>query len=288
MKWKMPAKTFLLGEYAALAGAPAMLLTTNPCFEVSLVEQPGLDHIHPLSPAGRWWGEHGNSHWGLQWVDPYQGRGGMGASSAQFLGAYLASQHLQHRMPTQADMLAAYIQSAKSLEGLPPSGYDVQAQSLYGLVWIDQQNKQRQIFDWPFKTIDFVLLHTGQKLATHEHLQGMVLPRSIDSLAALVQQAKVAVVESDADLMVASVNAYHGALAHMNLVADHSLQHIAVLKEHPDILAMKGCGAMGADVLLLIVPAAACSTIRVDLAQKGWRILASSSDLYRENALINK
>ena len=288
MKWMMPAKTFLLGEYAALAGAPGIVLTTQPCFEMILTEVSGLEGIHPESPAGRWWSEQGNVDFGLKWFDPYQGRGGMGASSAQFLGAYLASEYLKNKTPTQAKMLAAYRQSAWSLEGIPPSAYDVQAQSLFGIVYIDRQHDVWQIYDWPFKDIDVVLLHTGQKLATHQHLKAMGLPKDIDVLAAIVDKAKIALAQSDSDLMVKAVNAYHVALEQMGLVAEHSLQHMAVLRARPDVLAIKGCGAMGADVLLVLVPAASPVTISHDLAQKGWTILATSADLYRENALITK
>lgn len=62
MKWRIPTKTFLLGEYAALADLGAILLTTPPCFELTLTETPGLDGIHPDSPAGRWWQEAGISN----------------------------------------------------------------------------------------------------------------------------------------------------------------------------------------------------------------------------------
>nr|WP_256594408.1 hypothetical protein [Legionella pneumophila] len=55
MKWQIPAKTFLLGEYAAIAGEPAILLTTSPCFTLTLTENAKLEGIHPESPAGLWW-----------------------------------------------------------------------------------------------------------------------------------------------------------------------------------------------------------------------------------------
>ena len=51
--WSIPAKTFLVGEYAALKEQSAILLTTTPCFELRLTSQPGLHGIHPQSPAGR-------------------------------------------------------------------------------------------------------------------------------------------------------------------------------------------------------------------------------------------
>ena len=37
MKWSIPAKTFILGEYAAIAQRSAILVTTTPYFEVKLV-----------------------------------------------------------------------------------------------------------------------------------------------------------------------------------------------------------------------------------------------------------
>ncbi|WP_206753639.1 hypothetical protein, partial [Escherichia coli] len=55
MKWQIPAKTFLLGEYADIAGEPANLLTTSPCFALTLTENAKLEGIHPKSPAGLWW-----------------------------------------------------------------------------------------------------------------------------------------------------------------------------------------------------------------------------------------
>ena len=288
MKWIIPAKTFLLGEYAALAGAPGIVLTTKPCFELTLSKQVGLEGIHPESPAGRWWRKQGEVAFGLQWFDPYLGRGGMGASSAQFLGTYLATEYLKQNRPTQAHMLAAYIECAWSLEGIAPSAYDVQAQSLSGVVYIDRQHNACQMYDWPFEDIDFVLLHTGQKLATHQHLQAMELPNHMDVLAAIVHKARIALEQSESELMVDAVNAYHHALEQMHLVAAHSLQQMDALRGRSDVLAIKGCGAMGADVLLLLVKATSTASIRLDLSQKGWTLLATSADLYRENALIKK
>jgi mevalonate kinase len=280
MKWTIPAKTFLLGEYAALAGAPAIILTTKPCFEISLSEKEGLHGIHPESPAGRWWLKQGYVDAGLQWHDPYQGRGGMGASSAQFLGAYLATIHLQNKLFNAQAMLGAYLQCAWSGEGTPPSGYDVLAQSLQGCVYIHKETASCETYPWPFKDIAFLLLHTGQKLATHQHLQTITLPKHIHQLASIVENAKQAFMQADSELMVEAVNAYHQQLKQMNLVAEHSLHHIAMFKEQQDILAVKGCGALGADVVLLLVPTDKETTISRHLTDSGWNILATSADLY--------
>lgn len=279
-KWAIPAKTFFLGEYAAIAGAPAIILTTSPCFEVALSSTPGLHGIHPDSPAGKWWANNGNIEVGLQWNDPYQGRGGMGASSAQFLGAYWASMHLQKKTAEQHHMLDAYLQSAWSGEGLPPSGYDVIAQSRHGCVYIDKQKEIFENFPWPFQDIAFLLLHTGQKLATHHHLKSMTLPSNLDQLITTVKKAKAAIEQINSQQMIDAVNAYHHQLRDMNLVADHTTQYIESFKRQPDILAIKGCGAMGSDVLLLLIPKKRQLELSKNLSKKGWNILASSTDLY--------
>jgi mevalonate kinase len=285
MKWRIPAKTFLVGEYAALSGAPAILLTTTPCFELSLTGQKSCHEIHPDSPAGRWWAANHLSHIGLQWHDPYQGCGGLGASSAQFLGAYLASRHLQNKPDQKKDLaqqalLQAYVQSAWDGQGVCPSGYDVLAQSGFGCVYIDQKKALIQNYSWPFSDISFLLLHTGQKLRTHHHLQTMVLPSHMGPLMDIVDQARTAFEQSESHLLTTAVNAYHKHLAQLGLVAAHSMEQIAWLKEHPDVLAVKGCGAMGADVLLLLVSREKQRGLSHDIYTKGWTLLATSNDLY--------
>jgi mevalonate kinase len=285
MKWFIPAKTFLLGEYAAITGASAIILTTSPCFELSLSDKTGLHGIHPDSPAGRWWAACGHQDAGLLWHDPYQGRGGMGASSAQFLGTYLASMYLQKKVANQQDLLDAYVQSAWFGQGLRPSGYDVLAQSRQGCVYINRQKALYQSYSWPFPDIAFLLVHTGTKLATHHHLQTMSLPSEIKQLVYIVDKAQQAFEYADQALIVDMVNAYHQQLAKMNLVAEHSMEHITFFREQADVLAVKGCGAMGSDVLLLLVPTKNQAAVSCRLSAMGLNIVATNADLHTEQSL---
>ena len=284
MKWSIPAKTFLLGEYAAIAGYGAIVLTTTPCFEVTLTKEAGLQGIHPASPAGLWWMQQPNRDSGLQWFDPYQGQGGVGASSAQFLGAYNASMYLQNKPVNHEEMLQAYWQCVTDNEGLRPSGYDVLAQSLKGCVYIDRQQDICKSYAWPFQELGFFLIHTRQKLATHHHLQAISLPKSLHRLTVLVEMGKEALSISDSLLMVKAINAYHAALTDMGFVAEHTLQHAAHFRAQNDILAVKGCGAMGADVLLLLVSTTTQERVRQQLLLKDWTILATQNELYNSAA----
>jgi mevalonate kinase len=286
MKWRIPAKTFLLGEYAAVAGASAIVLTTSPCFELLLANDLTIQGIHPESPAGQWWAHHRVFEQGLIWHDPYQGKGGLGASSAQFLAVYLASCYLLHVPPNCKAMLDAYYQSAWRGEGLRPSGYDLLAQSQHRCAYINRQQNVIKSYDWVFKDISFLLLHSGQKLATHYHLQRAALPNSINQLVATVELARSAFEQMNSEWLVKAVNTYQQQLIALRLVAPHSQQYLESLKAQPDVLAAKGCGALGADVLLLLVPSNCLRAKVKNLRSEGWTILATSNDLYAGRALI--
>lgn len=283
----IPAKTFLVGEYAAVVGAPAIVLTTSPCFTLSLTEEEGVTQgIHPDSPSGQWWAHHRTLSHGLTWHDPYLGQGGLGASSAQFLATYLASCHLLHIQPSMKALLDAYYQSAWRGEGLKPSGYDVLAQAKNRCVYINRQLNMIKSYGWVFKDISFLLLHSGQKLATHYHLQNMTLPKSIDQLATIVAMAQNAFEEADSEKLIIAINSYQQQLTSLKLIAPHSLEYIENFRAQTDILAAKGCGALGADVLLLIVPSSCLKAKAASLRSEGWTILASNENLYEGRALI--
>lgn len=286
MKWLIPAKTFLLGEYAAVAGASAIVLTTTPCFELSHKAEPDLVGIHPQSPAGLWWQQQTNIKTGLSWYDPYAGSGGLGASSAQFLASYLASQMLQKKHVDMDNMLEAYYQSSWTGKGLRPSGYDVIAQSQQGCVYINRQNKTVQCYSWPFHDLSFFLIHTGVKLATHHHLQDTTLPTQIDYLSNLVDKAKNAFDQQDSQQLVTCINHYHTKLAELGLVAEHSLQLINQFKNYPEVLAIKGCGALGADIILILTSRSDAPAFNAKLQQEKRSLLATENVLNFNQPLL--
>jgi len=283
-KWTIPAKTFLLGEYAALANKGAIVLTTHPCFEVTLTETNGLHGIHPDSPAGRWWNQAKHEQYGLRWHDPFNHRGGMGASSAQFLGAYLASSYINATTPTHAEMIEAYWQCAWRGQGLRPSGYDVIAQSLSGCVSINRSEHHSEVFPWPFSDLAFIIVHTGHKLATHHHLQDVTLSNDIEQLDAIVTQAKHAFISSDSRALVNAVNAYHHALVLTHRVDQNTLRLLNQLTDLPGLLAMKGCGAMGADVIILITTPECVSAIQSHLIAMQLSVMATNESVFMGNS----
>lgn len=280
-RWHIPAKTFLLGEYSALADLGAIILTTTPCFELALSKISGLDGIHPESPAGLLWTKAKINDHGLIWHDPYDNRGGMGASTAQFLGAYWAMCYLKNKTPSQVEMLELYWQCAWPGQGLKPSGYDLIAQSSSGCVSISRSNQHYESFLWNFTDLDFILVHTGQKLPTHHHLLQTTLTQDVLTLDAIVTLAKQAFIQTDSQALVNAVNAYHLALTKLNLVASNTLNLLALFNNHPGILAAKGCGAMGADVILLMVSPQHAHVILDTLKEMQLTILATNTNVYR-------
>lgn len=284
MKWQIPAKTFLIGEYAAIAGKSAILLTTTPCFEFIFHQSPHpSEKIHPQSPAGLWLEKHlGAQKEYLQWHDPYPFRGGLGASSGQFIASYLATCFLQQKKNTVHDMLEEYYRLAWNGQGLRPSGYDVIAQSQQNCVYINQNKNLIEIMPWSFPDIGFLLLHTRQKLATHHHLQQRLVlsPADIQVLSSLAEDAKIAFAHKDSKQLVDIINNSHQQLSAMGLVASHSLELIHRIKQNPRILAVKGCGAMGADVVLILSHVSDITAIAESLSTAGLTPFASHRDLY--------
>lgn len=279
MKCSIPAKTFLLGEYAALAGEPAIVLTTKPYFTASLCESREHPTPHPNSPAGLFWEQSLSRQQHLGWDDPYQGIGGLGASSAQFIGAYLLDAQLQNHSPTLHSLLEAYYQYAWSGKGLKPSGYDVIAQTQGGCVLIHKNHQTIQCYPWVFEDLSFFIVHTGTKLATHQHLQQTTLPSHIDLLSSIVSGARYALEKGQTSLLIEAVNLYQATLAELGLIAPQSQAQIAALKQSGDIKAIKGCGALGADTLLIICDTEKKALVQQQLIGQNKMILASEQTL---------
>ena len=275
MKYSIPAKTFVVGEYAALSGEGAIILTTSPDFSVSITEQNKLQNIHPAAPAAKFWRAQNINNHGLLFADPYHGIGGLGASSAQFIGAYLASCQLKKTNPDLEELLDAYWRYSWDGNGKRPSGYDIIAQqTAKKLLYIKNRNKEIKPLSWPLHDLSFLLIHTRKKLATHEHLQQNITPR-IDNLAKVVQKAKKAFIGANRQLIVSAINDYQQELADNALIAPHTQEILNHLKQqHQEILAAKGCGAMGADVILIVV--ATCNLQKMEQKLQEFSIITTS------------
>lgn len=249
-----PGKTFLLGEYYVMDGGEAYVLNTAPRFRLRCEPQKNSSStLLPTSPAGKFVSEHPEifSNYSLTFSDPYQGLGGFGASTAEFLLVYQAKCLLTGTELNPQELLKDYLTYAWNGLGFAPSGADLLAQLSGNLCYVNKNSLQITSQTWPFTNVDFHLIHTRNKLATHSHLANLA---SLDTAALeiIFNRGKVAIALGDETLFCEAVNCYHQSLTKLGLVSEYSLELIQRFRDTTKILAAKGCGAMGSDTLLLI------------------------------------
>lgn len=271
----IPGKTFLLGEYVAMFGGPALLALTKPCFELD-----NLKRLHPACPASRLWQDKTgkNCDWGLK--NPYLGRGGLGASSAEFLLAY------QQLFPGDIDishLRQIFNKYSNYGKGIPPSGYDLMAQTSQGCVIVESSPLLLHSFPWEFNELGFILVHTGVKLATHEHLK-VVNQINWKPFVPFVEKACEAMQDNNTEAFLSSVTNFSAELYQQHLVAKHTQFLIKDWTSKLPILAIKGCGAMGSDVVAIFSLRENIDYIVYFLKEKSFFVLATNDDLYLENA----
>lgn len=279
ISWEVPSKTFLVGEYIAISGHPAVLLTTTPCFKVQQIEEPKLINIHPSSPAGRLWGD-APCDFGLLFKDPFRGMGGMGASTAQFIGAFKALNLQLSGEHEQQALLKQYAQYAWSGKGKKPSGYDLLAQTSSGCVVIHRNEKIVRPYRWPFDDLSFVLVHTKKKLATHDHLNQLALSDDLTELRHSSEKTVDAFIRHDEHTFLHSVNQFGQALEDRGLVAEHTRRLISKWSALPAVLGIKGCGAMGADIILMFAKTPQLVHLVEQITRDGYPVVATSADLF--------
>lgn len=259
--FSIPAKTFVAGEYLALLGGPALLAATGPCFELFVKEGRGARKGLPSgSPADRFVGKYAAffSALDLEFRDPYQGAGGWGASTAQFLGVFaLASWGKLSNDEAGQDLdlkrlFEEYKDCAWNGEGLPPSGADLIGQLKGGFTWFEKRAGMISRGLWPFTGCELFLLRTGVKVVTHEHLRGLgEFPTA--ELELRVKELRQAWTAADEGAFARALDGYGKALFRLGFVAPKTQELLKDLSWNSSVLAAKGCGALGADVVAVLV-----------------------------------
>ncbi len=303
----VPGKTFLVGEYLALDGGPSILLATAPRFELSLASLkscslPGGQAHSPelrrrvrrslpfakASPAGRFVARHREifADLDLDFYDPHAGRGGLGASSAQFVLVYMIERVLKNplRQFELRDfdwslLLDEYRACAWNGEGRAPSGADVVAQICGGITHFNNTTFCASSLSWTLPDVAFTLIRTGVKLATHEHLKTEpVLP--CDELRALVSEVTTSLQSAQTEKFISGVNSVAEVLNSAGLTAEGTLHLLSEIRREKGLaLAAKGCGAMGADVICVVHEVAQSDSLRQWVVDRGLSICGSLADL---------
>lgn len=267
MPLSVPAKAFLFGEYAALQEGPAVIACFSPCFRFYRDSQadlaltphaPSTNEFHPDSIAGKYQAQHPLA---FAFHDPFAGKGGMGASSAEFLGQILLQQPNCDVWQLRETYFSFAEQSANRKR---PSGYDVVAQAFAaqnnitdGFVVLEAANRRRldSSFTLPENSA-LHIFHTNKKLPTHVHLDNLEFSFDTNAFNSITQEALAA---ANAKTLGELMNRFHLVLEKFGLVAKHTLDYVHALRQQPDVLGVKGSGAMGSDLLLVLTPSTGIS-----------------------------
>ncbi len=287
--FSVAGKVFLLGEYAVLAGSPALVAATGPRFKLLCARGSEGDPeaawmpeeaFAPRSPAGRlvsWASSKGYEIPFFSFEDPHMGQGGFGASTAQFalLGRALAEVH--HFTWGWKEAWELYRELTSS-DPLPPSGADLVAQMRGGVVLFDPPWKTCEDLDPVFEGSAILVLSAthqeGRKVATHEHLAQLSkrgFPHRdhelADELASLVQQGVRALRQRDHARFGAVMNGYSEALRGAGLEHPRTYEDRMALQHCPGVLGVKGAGAMQSDALVVFLDSKGFRDSVVDAAR---------------------
>lgn len=278
---EVPSKTFLVGEYAVLRGGPALIAATKPFFrftaKTSSTEQTSA--FHPESAAGRWFhqSEVLLRDWSIDRHDPHAGGGGFGASGAEFIFYHLLCTYQQSK--SAADDPRDVWQDFKACDTTGASGADIVAQTVGGITFFQSEPFEAAANDWPFDETDFFILRTGHKLATHTHLAAMNAKADFTKLERANGRAVEGFFTGNVEAFAAGLSDFQTELRDLGLQAEHTREQLDVIRGCAGVLAAKGCGAMGADTLFVLVDRDFQSEFLAGVRSAGLSVIASTRDL---------
>lgn len=278
-----PSKTFLVGEYAVLNGGSSLILNSLPRFAIKV--ETGAHRVVGIpngSPASRWVEQHRAllENWQLDFSDPHGGRGGFGASSAQFLFVHGLTTFLQSSVSQAAAGLDLKVlwQDFQAVTGGHGSGCDLLAQAVGGIARVDRRDLRVQPLTWPYDDIEFAVVRTGQKVATHDHLANLKL----ESVASLVEPANACVesfVAETAEVFLATIKDFAKHLQTLGLCAPTTASLLEALNAQSWCLASKGCGAMGADTVVFFYHPEMRASAQTFCVEHGLEMVVSRAEI---------
>lgn len=248
-----PAKTFVLGEYAVLDGGSAVLVNTSPRFVFNIGLSSKAFSFPEMSPADQWMQTHLKDfkNVSMNWSNPYGDKGGLGFSATQFIAVYVYSLALKNKRIEDVDPKQLW-QAYRDLpcDGVKPSGADIISQWIGGVCVFEQNPLSFQSVTLPFSDLEFKIFRAGSSLKTHQHLKTLKLP-SVKDLKEVAANGVSAVESRDEALFLKSINEYRKLLKDKKLVNDKTIEMLEELDKIQEVSALKGCGAMGADMVII-------------------------------------
>lgn len=266
MTFHVPGKTYLVGEYAVLAGGAALGLATRPYFKIDY-SAPEKTQLHTESPAAKLLKTQGREV-DFQIENPYTG--GFGYSAAEYWA--VAIPDILKSRPHFSEMLKEY---KKNHSG---SGVDLAFQYFGRVCLADPAVQFYQNFSWHFENLDFAAISTGLKVPTHEHLKELN-PEILKSLPAQSEKVIQAFSRNREFEFLAELRKWADQLQNLGLTTDRSVALRAELEKFPSIKLAKPCGALGADVILVFFAKSHKESVRVFLENQQQKVIAFSDHL---------
>ncbi len=247
LKFSVPGKTFLVGEYAVLAGGSCLGLGTSPSF--SIVPNANGNPFHPESPAGRYLHKKSIENFAHDFINPY-GVGGFGASTAEFIFSYYANPNAVKKL---SDIFENYLGLYTDHKEQKPSGADLITQLIGGISHIDLSTAVPKFekLSWGFNDLEFLLFSTGLKVKTHEHLAGLDRHLCAD-LVKPSHDVIEAYKTNDGQTFTEALSTWSDKLEHMGLTAKPVVALKQLLQQQIPGILVKPCGALGADVIVIL------------------------------------
>ena len=278
-----PGKTFLAGEYAVLAGGPALVLNTGPRFELRVRRgDTTVIGIPAGAPAERWLAARAPllRDFHVEFFDPYDGAGGLGASGAQFVLCHALTTFLQQsfaRALEDSDLEDLW-SDYQTLTAASGSGADLLAQSVGGVAEVDVGLISARARAWPYPELGWTLVRTHQKVATHQHL-GELKRDALSLMVPPAQECVAAFGTAPPEVFIGKLNEFTDTLIRSGLRAAPTATLVEQVSAQAWCVFAKGCGALGADVILIIHPAGDRDAVKTYLRKQHLNVLATDRDL---------
>jgi mevalonate kinase len=284
-----PSKTFLCGEYAVLAGGPGLIVNTQPRFELvakqseDTTDTGAVLGIPEGSPAYKWLSQRAPllNGWEIEFKDPHEGKGGLGASSAQFLLVHSFTSLMQLGWDKQEKLSSRDLwNDFHVLSGRLGSGADLLAQKAGQVALTEVSRQEASGEEWPYADLGFAIFRTGNKVPTHEHLT-TILPAHVDHLVVPAREVVEAFDVEPSAVFVKRVRRFSHALIELKLQAPQTLEILSLMQNESWCVAAKGCGAYGADTVMAFYPSSERTEVLRYGEENGLPLVATELDLSR-------
>ena len=258
-KLSFPSKTFLIGEYAVLDKGSAVLANTYPCFyfDVNLNSALSTCDFHPESSANFLIKKNKNlfSNVSILSFSPHSGYGGFGFSSAQWNCAYWVYRFQTEglfRLKSQEDLMDMweYCRKLHRKQGSIASGVDALSQWMGQVCLYQARPFYTDSISWNFKNIQFAFVRVEKLHSTAKHLQNLK-QKKFSKLKKISKQAVKYMQDRSETGFIDQINEYAIQLEKLGLVTKNTLTFLKEFKKNKNVIGAKGCGAMGAEIIVL-------------------------------------